>query len=99
VETIKNTAMMYGLKITGKFEVYEDCAIAKVRYKNIKLWAGSSNTPGEWLYIEVISVQERSFGGAKFWTLNVDDCTDYCWSFVMNNESDLKRMVKLYSMF
>jgi hypothetical protein len=27
---------------------------------------------------DISLIKERSFGGAKFWTLIVDDCTDYC---------------------
>jgi hypothetical protein len=35
LETLKNTARMYGFKFTSQFEVCEDCAIAKARQKNI----------------------------------------------------------------
>jgi hypothetical protein len=48
----------------------------------------------EHLSIEISSIKERRFGGAKFWDLIFDDCTDYCWSFVMNNRSDLKATIK-----
>jgi hypothetical protein len=34
--------------------------------------------------------KERSIGGAKFWVLIVDDYTDYCWSFVLKNDLNLK---------
>jgi len=40
------------------------------------------------------SIKERSLGGAKFWPLVVDDFSDYCWSFVMKDKSDLKHKVK-----
>jgi hypothetical protein len=79
IETLKNTAMMYGFRFTGQFEVCEDCAIAKARQKNInKAWSGSSNILGERLYVDISSIQERSFGGSKFWAVLVDDFTDYC---------------------
>jgi hypothetical protein len=85
LETLKNTARMYGFKFTGQFEVCEDCAIVKARQKNInKAWSGSSNILGERLYVDVSSIQERSFGGSKF----------YCWSFVLENKSDLKGKIK-----
>jgi hypothetical protein len=36
--------------------------------KNVnKQWLGLSNLPGERLYIDISSIKERSFGGAKFW--------------------------------
>jgi hypothetical protein len=59
----------------------------KERPKNVsKKWLGSSNVPGKRLYIDISSIKEFSFKGAKFWALIVDDCTDYCWSFVMKNK-------------
>jgi hypothetical protein len=59
-----------------------------------KNWVGSSNLPGERLYMDIISIKERSIGGAKFWALIVDDYTDYCWSFVLKNKSNLKAKIK-----
>jgi hypothetical protein len=50
--------------------------------------------PGERLYVDISSIKERSFGGAKFWALIVDDYTDFCWSFVMNHKSDIKARVE-----
>jgi Reverse transcriptase (RNA-dependent DNA polymerase)/gag-polypeptide of LTR copia-type/Zinc knuckle len=95
LETLKNTVKLYGLKYSGDFETCEECAVAKARQKNVnKNWSSSSNIPGERLYIDISSIKESSFGGAKFWALIVDDCTDYCWSFVMKNKSDLKGKVK-----
>jgi hypothetical protein len=59
-----------------------------------KNWLGSSNNLGERLYIEISSIKEGSFGGAKFWALINDECIEYCWSFLMKNKLDLKRKVK-----
>jgi Reverse transcriptase (RNA-dependent DNA polymerase) len=95
LETLKNTVKMHGLKYSGEFKTCEECAVAKARQKNVnKSWSGSSNVPGERLYIDISSIKERSFGGAKFWALIVDDCTDYCWSVVLKNKSDLKVKVR-----
>jgi hypothetical protein len=67
----------------------------KARQKNVnKNWLGSSNIPCQRLYIDISSIQERSFGGAKFWAVIVDKCTDYCWSFVLKNKSNLKDRVR-----
>jgi hypothetical protein len=94
-EILNKTIKMYGFKSSGSFDTCEQCAIAKAQQKNVnKNWLGSSNLPGECLYIDISSIKERSFGGAKFWALIVDDYTDYCWSFVMKNKSDLKTRIK-----
>jgi hypothetical protein len=78
-EILKNTIKMYGFKSSGDFDTCEQCAIAKARQKNVnKNWLGSSNLPGEHLYVDISSIKERSIGGAKFWALIVDDYTDYC---------------------
>jgi hypothetical protein len=94
-EALNNTMKMYGFKASGNFETCQQCAIANAWQKNVnKNWLGSSNMPGERLYIKSISIQERSFGGAKFCVLIIHDCTDHCWSFVMKNKSDLKAKIK-----
>jgi hypothetical protein len=94
-EILNKTIKMYGFKSSGSFDTCEQCAISKARQKNVnKNWLGSSNFPGERLYVDVNSIKERSFGGAKFWALIVDDYTDYCWSFVMKNKSDIKARIK-----
>jgi hypothetical protein len=86
---------MYGFKSSGSFDTCEQFAIAKARQKNVnKNWLGSSNLPGEHLYVNISSIKERSFGGAKFWSLLVDDYTDFCWSFVMKNKLDIKARIK-----
>jgi hypothetical protein len=93
-ETLNNTVKMYGFKASGNFETYEQCAITKALQKNVnKNWLGSSNVLAESLYIDISSIKGRSFGGAKFWALIVDECTDYCWSLLMNNKSDLKAKI------
>jgi hypothetical protein len=63
--------------------------------KNVnKNWLGSGNLPAERLYVDISSIKEISIDGAKFWALIVDDYTDYCWSFVLMNKSDLKVKIK-----
>jgi hypothetical protein len=44
--------------------------------------------------LDISSIKERSFSGAKFWVLIVDDYTDYCWSFVLKNKLDLIVKIK-----
>jgi hypothetical protein len=78
-EIVNNTIKMYGFKSPNNFDTCEQCAIAKARKKNLnKNWLGSCNLSGERLYVDISSIKERSFGGAKFWALIVDDYADYC---------------------
>jgi hypothetical protein len=94
-EMINKTVKMYRLKSSGSFNQCEQCAIAKKRQKKVnKQSLGWNNLPSERLYINISSIKERSFGGAKFWALIVHDYSDYCWSFVMKHKSDLKTMIK-----
>jgi hypothetical protein len=83
LETLKSTSKMYGLKHSGNFETCEECTVAKARQKNLnKSWLNSSDVPGERLYIDISSIAEKSFRGAKFWALIIDNYSDYCWSFI-----------------
>jgi hypothetical protein len=94
-EVLNKTIKMYEFKSSGSFDTCEQCTIAKAQQKNVnKNWLGSSNLPVERLYVDISSIKERSFGGAKFWALIFDDYTDYCWSFVMKNKSDIKARIK-----
>jgi hypothetical protein len=83
------------LKHSGNFETCEEYSDAKARQNNVnKNWLNSSDVPGERLYIDISSIAEKSFGGAKFWALIIDDDSDYCWSFILKRKSDLKEKVK-----
>jgi hypothetical protein len=87
---------MYGLKHSGNFETCKECAVAKARQKNVnKNWLNSSDVPDERLYIDISSIAGKSFGGAKFWALIIDDYSDYCWSFILKRKSYLKEKVKI----
>jgi hypothetical protein len=83
LETLKSTSKMYGLKHSGNFEACKECVVAKARQNNVnKSWLNSSDVPGERLYIDISSIAEKSFGGAKFCALIIDDYSDYFWSFI-----------------
>jgi hypothetical protein len=85
---------MHGLKHSGNFETCKECAVAKARQKNFnKSSLNSSDVPGERLYINISSIAEKSFGGAKFWALVIDNYSDYCWGFILKRKSDLKEKV------
>jgi hypothetical protein len=94
-EILNKTIKMYGFKSSGSFDTCDQCDIAKAQQKNVnKNWLGSSNLPGERLYVDIRSIKERSFSEAKFWALIIDDHTYYCWSFVMKNKLDIKEGIK-----
>jgi hypothetical protein len=95
-QVLIKTIKIYGFKSYVNFDTYEHCAIVKAGQKNVnKNWLGSSNLPGERLYVDISSIKERRFGGANFWALIVDDQIDYCWSFVLKNKSDLKERIDI----
>jgi hypothetical protein len=77
-ETTRKTAEYYGWKVTGKFGPCEDCGIAKSRQNNVdKDNEVCSKNPGESVFIDISSIQQKSLGCSKFWLLVVDDCTDF----------------------
>jgi hypothetical protein len=93
-EILNNTIKIYGFKCSGNFDTCEQCAIAKARQKNVnKNWLGSSNLPGERLYVDISLIKQGSIGGSKFWDLIIDDYTDYCWR-LLKNKPDLKGKLK-----
>jgi hypothetical protein len=56
-EILNNTIKMYGFKSSGNFDTREQCAIAKARQEKVnKNWLGSSNLPGERLYVDISSI-------------------------------------------
>jgi hypothetical protein len=94
-EVLNNTIKIYGFKSSDNFDTREQCAIAKAQHKNVnKNWLGSSNLPGEHLYVDISSIKERSICGSKIYALIVDYYTDHCLSFVLKNNSDLKIKIK-----
>jgi hypothetical protein len=79
VDCLKKIANNHDLKLKGEFQVYEDCALAKARQRNVKKdWKGRSQVPGERFYLDISSIKGESYGGSCFWALVVDDQTDYC---------------------
>ena len=84
------TARYYDIKLEGKFEVCADCAKAKARQKNVPKGDDTvrASKNGERLFFDISSIKAKSYGGAKFWLLVVDDKTDYAWSYFLKNKSD-----------
>jgi hypothetical protein len=91
VDRLKKTANIHDLKLKGEFKVCEDCAVTKVRQRNVnKDWKGGSQISGERVYLDMSSIKGESYGDSYFWALVLDDHTDYCWSLFLMAKSDLK---------
>jgi hypothetical protein len=62
-EVLNNKIKMYAFKSSSNFDTYEQYAIAKAQQKNVnKNWLESGSLPGERLYVDISSIEERSTG-------------------------------------
>jgi hypothetical protein len=103
--TTTETAKYYNIELFDEIEACEACALAKTKQKNTKKISEKySERAGERLFIDISSIQKKSYGGAKFWCLIVDDITDFCWSLFLKKKSDqvedvvclLKKIISVY---
>ena len=96
-DTTKQTASLYGLKLSGMLDPCIDCAEGKSRKRNMnKESEGGSETPGERILIDQSSIKKKSLGGSKFWLLALDDCTDQAWSyFLKKKDHQVKALLAL----
>ena len=80
----------------GTFKKCEDCSLAKAKHKNMSKDSGpKSNIPGELICFDISYVQQKSYGGSKFWLLIVDQCTDMSWSYLLKHKIYLAtKMIK-----
>ena len=92
-------ASYYGVKLTGKWRACTHCAEAKAKAAAIPKSVDEgkrSKTPGERLAFDVSSIKAKSYGGAKFWLLVMDDATGFIWSFFLKYKSQVKdKMIEL----
>ena len=87
---MKATAAKLGLKITGKFENCENCALAKIRQTSVNKRRHNKITKaGLCLAFDISSVKNASAGKAMHWLLFVDEATDMCFSFFLNTKDQL----------
>ena len=72
------------LKIKGKMENCENCAIGKMRQKNVPKGPKEKSTkPGYRMYIDLTSSKYTSAGGSKYWCLAVDEATHMKFSMFL----------------
>jgi len=84
-------AKYYGVKLVGTFRACSACAEAKARQKNVPKVVAEDrkcNVIGERLHMDISSIKARSFGGAKYWLLVLDEATGYAFSFFLKRKSD-----------
>ena len=68
-----------------------DCVKGKSKQKKIaKTTESKATKTGERLYIDISSVNIESYGGSRYWTIVVDDYSNYKWYVFMTKKSDLK---------
>ncbi len=95
-DSVRRTASYYGIKVTGTFVPCYTCAISNIKQRPInKVTDNKSSQPGERLFLDIGSIQSKSYGGSKFWVLVVDDYSDYCWSLFLQQKSHLAERVSL----
>jgi hypothetical protein len=73
-DAIKCSAKYYGIKISGEPKTCVSCALAKIHQNYInKVTLSKSMKPGDHLYVDISGSSWRSYGGAKYWVLIVND--------------------------
>ena len=94
---VKLTGNYMKLSIRGKMENCENCAIGKMRQKNIKKRTKrKTSKPGFRFYIDIALSKFTSAGGSKYWFLAVDEATRMKFSLL---ETEKWCQGKVYSVF
>ena len=89
-QTVRATAALLGVTLTGSFVKCESCAIAKIRQKNVpKTVKIRTSKPGELVHFDVSSIKTTSAGGSKYWLLFVDDYTSMKWSRFLKTKDEI----------
>ena len=66
-EALRKTAKAYGWKLTGKLDPCPHCRLGNQRSKGVaKSTETKSEKPGERIFIDITSINKRSFGGNRF---------------------------------
>jgi len=89
-EVTKLTGNYMNLKIKGKMENCENCAIGKMRQKNVPKGPKETTKPGYLMYIYLTSSKYTSPGGSKYWFLAVDEATHMKFSMFLKQKSEMK---------
>ena len=88
-EKARAVAKYYGVKLSGKFVPCSACAEAKARQRNIPKSVPDDrkcSVVGERLHMDISSIKARSFGGAKYWLMVLDEATGYAFSYFLKRK-------------
>jgi len=90
-EMVKLTGNYMKLSIQGKMDNCKNCAIGKMRQKNVKKGPKEkSSKPGFPFYIDIALSKFTSAGGSKYWFLAVDEALHMKFSLFLKQKSDVK---------
>jgi hypothetical protein len=96
-DTIKKSAKYYNIKLTVEPKTCVSCAHSKICQKNInKVTLSKSLKPGDRIYVDIGGTIWRSYGGAKYWILIVDNYSQYCWSYFVPDKASLKPIMLIF---
>ena len=71
-----STATKLGMRSMCANEICESCIKGKQQQKNVnKKVEVKAVKPGEKIYYNISSIEDKSIGGAKFWLMFADKCT------------------------
>jgi len=86
-EMVKLPGNYMKLSIRGKMDNCENCAIGKMRQKNVKKGPKeNSSKPGFRFYIDIALSKFTSAGGSKYWFLAVGESYTYEIQSVLKTE-------------
>ena len=85
---LRPTASYMRTKLTGKLAPCEDCAQAKIRQVNIpkKKMKKLPTRPGYRVFIDICSFKQVSRGGNRHWLIVVDEFSDCCHNFFLEQK-------------
>ena len=92
---IMATCKMMNWSTVGKLSKCEDCVIAKAKKKNLnKMSLHKAEVPGDRICFDLSYILHRSFGGAKYWLLAIDENTSMKWTILLKEKSDVSLAMK-----
>ena len=93
-KVVWSTATHLGIKLIGEFNNCKNCALGKAKQQNIaKINANKAEAKGERIYLDISSIKNKSFGGAKYWILLEDEAMHFCWSLFAKEKGELHEKV------
>ena len=87
------TGLKMKVKMKGLMQCCQGFGIGKTRESKMnKELVPRANKIGEGISMDISSIKHESSGGAKFWTLFIDDCSDFLINRLLKKLSDLAKV-------